>query len=65
MPWLAVEEEYEFDGPGGRASLIDLFAGRRQLIVYRAFFEPVCSAGQTMLAAALLWWPIKWPTSLI
>ena len=40
MPWLAVEKEYEFDGPWGRASLIDLFAGRRQLIVYRAFFEP-------------------------
>jgi predicted dithiol-disulfide oxidoreductase (DUF899 family) len=40
MPWLAVEKEYEFDGPGGLASLLDLFEGRRQLIVYRAFFEP-------------------------
>ena len=40
MPWLAVEKEYEFDGPDGRASLLDLFDGRRQLIVYRAFFEP-------------------------
>jgi len=40
MPWLAVEKEYEFDGPKGRASLLDLFDGRRQLIVYRAFFEP-------------------------
>src|SRR6201747_2865642 len=40
MPWLAVEKEYAFDGPGGRASLLDLFEGRRQLIVYRAFFEP-------------------------
>src|SRR5438105_11471796 len=40
MPWLAVEKEYEFDGPDGKASLIDLFDGRRQLIVYRAFFEP-------------------------
>ena len=40
MPWLAVEKEYEFDGPQGRASLLDLFDGRRQLIVYRAFFEP-------------------------
>jgi predicted dithiol-disulfide oxidoreductase (DUF899 family) len=39
-PWLAVEKEYEFDGPGGQASLLDLFEGRRQLIVYRAFFEP-------------------------
>ncbi len=40
MPWLAVEKQYEFDGPEGKASLLDLFAGRRQLIVYRAFFEP-------------------------
>ena len=40
MPWLAVEKEYEFDGPQGKASLLDLFDGRRQLIVYRAFFEP-------------------------
>jgi predicted dithiol-disulfide oxidoreductase (DUF899 family) len=40
MPWLAVEKAYEFDGPEGKANLLDLFAGRRQLIAYRAFFEP-------------------------
>ena len=40
MPWVAVEKRYEFDGPKGKASLLDLFEGRRQLIVYRAFFEP-------------------------
>src|SRR5919198_5559250 len=40
MPWLAVEKKYEFDGPNGKASLLDVFDGRRQLIVYRAFFEP-------------------------
>jgi predicted dithiol-disulfide oxidoreductase (DUF899 family) len=40
MPWLAVEKAYAFDGRAGKASLLDLFAGRRQLIVYRAFFEP-------------------------
>src|ERR1700737_3515109 len=40
MPWMAVEKQYEFDGPRGRVSLLDLFEGRRQLIVYRAFFEP-------------------------
>ena len=40
MPWLAVEKKYEFDGPKGKASLLDLFDGRRQLIIYRAFFEP-------------------------
>ncbi|HEX5588640.1 MAG TPA: DUF899 domain-containing protein, partial [Acidimicrobiia bacterium] len=40
MPWQAVDNEYRFDGPDGRVSLLDLFDGRRQLIVYRAFFEP-------------------------
>jgi predicted dithiol-disulfide oxidoreductase (DUF899 family) len=40
MSWQAVEKKYEFDGPEGKASLLDLFEGRRQLIVYRAFFEP-------------------------
>lgn len=39
MPWVAVEKTYEFDGPEGRVSLLDLFEARRQLIVYRAFHE--------------------------
>ena len=33
MPWLAVERDYAFEGPDGRASLLDLFAGRTQLVV--------------------------------
>jgi predicted dithiol-disulfide oxidoreductase (DUF899 family) len=40
MPWLAVEKDYSFEGPKGPASLVDLFEGRSQLIIYRAFFEP-------------------------
>jgi predicted dithiol-disulfide oxidoreductase (DUF899 family) len=40
MPWMAVDNEYAFEGPAGAASLVDLFDGRRQLIVYRAFYEP-------------------------
>jgi predicted dithiol-disulfide oxidoreductase (DUF899 family) len=39
MPWMAVDKDYAFEGPGGAMRLLDLFAGRRQLIVYRAFFE--------------------------
>jgi predicted dithiol-disulfide oxidoreductase (DUF899 family) len=35
-----VEKEYRFEGSNGAASLLDLFEGRRQLIVYRAFYEP-------------------------
>src|SRR5437660_7718232 len=39
MPWMAVGKRYEFDGPKGKLSLLDLFEGRRHLILYRAFFE--------------------------
>jgi predicted dithiol-disulfide oxidoreductase (DUF899 family) len=39
MPRVAVDKDYLFDGPGGPASLLDLFDGRRQLIVYRFFFQ--------------------------
>src|SRR4051795_7883575 len=40
MPRMAVEKDYRFEGPDGTVSLLDLFEGRRQLIVYRFFFEP-------------------------
>ena len=37
MPWMAVEKEYRSRARTA-ASLADLFEGRRQLIVYRAFY---------------------------
>jgi predicted dithiol-disulfide oxidoreductase (DUF899 family) len=40
MPRLAVEKDYAFEGPNGPTRLLDLFEGRRQLIVYRFFYEP-------------------------
>ncbi|MBX9922346.1 MAG: DUF899 domain-containing protein [Mycolicibacterium frederiksbergense] len=40
MPWTPVRSDYVFDGPRGRVTLLDLFDGRRQLIVYRAFMDP-------------------------
>ncbi|HET6830804.1 MAG TPA: DUF899 domain-containing protein [Solirubrobacterales bacterium] len=40
MPRMAVEKDYAFEGPDGSMSLPDLFDGRRQLIVYRFFFDP-------------------------
>lgn len=40
LPWVRVEKQYTFVGPEGKAGLPDLFEGRRQLIVYRHFFEP-------------------------
>ena len=40
MPWMTVGKDYVFEGPRGKMSLLDLFEGRKQLIVYRAFYEP-------------------------
>jgi predicted dithiol-disulfide oxidoreductase (DUF899 family) len=40
LPMMRVEEEYSFEGPEGELSLLDLFEGRRQLIVYRFFLDP-------------------------
>jgi len=40
MPWQRVDTAYEFQGPEGTRTLLDLFHGRRQLIVYRAFLDP-------------------------
>jgi predicted dithiol-disulfide oxidoreductase (DUF899 family) len=40
MPRQAITEEYRFEGPDGQVGLLDLFEGRRQLVVYRFFFEP-------------------------
>src|SRR5256886_17005724 len=33
MPWVAVEKKYQFDGPKGKASLLDLCDGRRQVVL--------------------------------
>src|SRR3954452_25579839 len=40
MPWMAVEKEYRFEGPTGPVTLLDLFEGRRQLIVYLFYYAP-------------------------
>jgi predicted dithiol-disulfide oxidoreductase (DUF899 family) len=40
MPRMAVDKEYAFEGPNGPATLLDLFEGRRQLVVYRFFYDP-------------------------
>src|SRR5262249_2036001 len=33
LPWVKIEKNYVFDGPNGRETLSDLFAGRSQLVV--------------------------------
>ncbi|MBM9507345.1 DUF899 domain-containing protein [Actinacidiphila acididurans] len=40
MPMVEITKEYVFDGPGGRATLGDLFEGRDQLLIYHFMFEP-------------------------
>ena len=45
LPWVRVEAEYEFDGPGDRMSFADLFGGCRQLIVYHFMLGPSWEAG--------------------
>lgn len=40
LPWVKVDEQYMFDGPRGKETLADLFAGRSQLIVYHFMFGP-------------------------
>ncbi|RVT92524.1 DUF899 domain-containing protein [Sphingomonas crocodyli] len=45
LPWERVEKDYRFETPDGAASLGDLFAGRRQLIVYHFMLGPGWAAG--------------------
>jgi predicted dithiol-disulfide oxidoreductase (DUF899 family) len=40
LPMIEVEKDYVFEGPTGKRRLIDLFEGRRQLIVYHFMFHP-------------------------
>ncbi|MEY2442342.1 MAG: hypothetical protein QOJ46_1768 [bacterium] len=61
LPMVAIEKDYVFEGPDGEASLLDLFEGRRQLIVGHFMFDPSwedgcpsCSAGADEVSAGLL-----------
>ncbi len=40
LPAVAFDTPYHFQGPGGEVSLLDMFAGRRQLILYHFMFAP-------------------------
>ncbi|MGW2614490.1 DUF899 domain-containing protein [Streptomyces sp. NPDC001500] len=45
LPMVEVAEEYVFDGGDGKAGLLDLFGGRRQLVVHHFMFAPEWEAG--------------------
>src|SRR5258706_13887661 len=53
LPMVRVDKDYVFEGPTGKATLLDLFAGRRQLIVLHFMFDPSWDDGcQSCTAAA-------------
>ena len=61
LPMVEIETEYMFEGPDGAAGLLDLFEGRRQLIVVHFMFDPAwedgcssCSAGADEVSQGLL-----------
>src|SRR6185312_11233149 len=61
LPMVRIDKDYVFEGPGGKASLLDLFEGRRQLIVTHFMFAPEwdggcssCSAGADEVSDGLL-----------
>src|ERR1043166_573526 len=45
LPRVRIEKEYTFDGPDGKASLLDFFEGRSQLLLYHFMFGPNQEAG--------------------
>ena len=40
LPMVKLDKPYVFTGPKGKVSLLDLFEGRRQLILYHFMFAP-------------------------
>ena len=61
LPMVEIDKDYVFEGPNGTARLIDLFEGRRQLIIYHFMFDPEwdegcpsCTAGTDELSAGFL-----------
>jgi predicted dithiol-disulfide oxidoreductase (DUF899 family) len=45
LPWVRIEKEYVFEGPDGRETLAQLFAGRSQLVIYHFMFGPGWAEG--------------------
>jgi len=45
LPWVAMEKEYRFDADDGARTLVELFEGRSQLLVYHFMYGPTYEAG--------------------
>lgn len=56
LPMVEIEKDYVFDGAEGKASLLDLFDGRRQLMVGHFMFDPEWDAGCSSCSAGADEW---------
>lgn len=45
FPMVKLDKDYTFDGTNGKAKLVDLFEGRKQLIIYHFMLAPEYDAG--------------------
>ena len=61
LPMVEVVQDYKFEGPDGSVGLVDMFEGRRQLIIYHFMFGPAwedgcpsCTAGTEELSVGFL-----------
>jgi predicted dithiol-disulfide oxidoreductase (DUF899 family) len=61
MPMVEIEKDYAFQGPEGEVRLLDMFEGRRQLVVGHFMFNPEwedgcpsCSAGADEVSDGLI-----------
>jgi predicted dithiol-disulfide oxidoreductase (DUF899 family) len=45
LPMVKIDKAYALEGPNGKATLLDLFEGRRQLLVYHFMFGPSAEVG--------------------
>ncbi|MFD9004312.1 DUF899 domain-containing protein [Streptomyces sp. NPDC059582] len=53
LPMVEIDKEYVFEGGDGKATLLDLFEGRQQLVVYHFMFAPEWDAGCRSCSAFL------------
>jgi len=51
LPWVPIEKEYAFETAEGRKTLVELFDGRSQLLVYHFMFGPPYAAGCTVCSS--------------
>ena len=61
LPMVLVDKDYVFDGPSGKVRLLDMFQGRRQLVLGHFMFDPSwdegcssCSAGADEVSDGLV-----------